>query len=296
MELKEYKTKQCPVCGQWLFSDIDTCYGCLHSFVHHEESHLGDAIAVLPPPAGVEKTDGEWFIQDEYMDLDEPDEPDELTSFECMQDAQQALLEQELEVEELSYEVVTKNETSIRRTVTRKSEPHPAPAEKPADSTSQSSNNHEPADKKHDYRQEPQMYQSCNGQEDSELSELLAPPLPSDAEKTLSLERVGEVQDKGELCLVLEDSYVQVPFQVPQGGLTLGRDRANDIVVRDARVSRKHVWIHADENVMHFENLEATNPARYQGKEIVTNVDVPLGGVVEIGGILLHVQRLTKHL
>lgn len=30
------EVKTCPVCGARCFSDMDTCYNCLHSFVHVE--------------------------------------------------------------------------------------------------------------------------------------------------------------------------------------------------------------------------------------------------------------------
>lgn len=30
------EVKTCPVCGARCFSDMDTCYNCLHSFVHDE--------------------------------------------------------------------------------------------------------------------------------------------------------------------------------------------------------------------------------------------------------------------
>lgn len=39
------EVKTCPVCGARCFSDMDTCYNCLHSFVHDEmksEETFGD--------------------------------------------------------------------------------------------------------------------------------------------------------------------------------------------------------------------------------------------------------------
>lgn len=33
---RRLEVKTCPVCGARCFSDMDTCYNCLHSFVHDE--------------------------------------------------------------------------------------------------------------------------------------------------------------------------------------------------------------------------------------------------------------------
>lgn len=35
------EVKTCPVCGARCFSDMDTCYSCLHSFVHDEAEPEG---------------------------------------------------------------------------------------------------------------------------------------------------------------------------------------------------------------------------------------------------------------
>lgn len=35
------EVKTCPVCGARCFSDMDTCYSCLHSFVHDEAKPEG---------------------------------------------------------------------------------------------------------------------------------------------------------------------------------------------------------------------------------------------------------------
>lgn len=91
--------------------------------------------------------------------------------------------------------------------------------------------------------------------------------------------------------LMLEDPMVRVPLYVPKGGLTFGRDRANDVVISDPRVSRRHIWVKTSEHGMVFENLGATNPARYLGNDIEDTIEVPAGGVVELGYALLRVEH-----
>lgn len=38
------EVKTCPVCGARCFSDMDTCYNCLHSFVHVEAKPEGASL------------------------------------------------------------------------------------------------------------------------------------------------------------------------------------------------------------------------------------------------------------
>ena len=38
------EVKTCPVCGARCFSDMDTCYNCLHSFVHVEAKPEGASV------------------------------------------------------------------------------------------------------------------------------------------------------------------------------------------------------------------------------------------------------------
>lgn len=43
-----FETKVCPICGQELFDDMDTCYGCMHSFLDRVEPSQALQLAALP--------------------------------------------------------------------------------------------------------------------------------------------------------------------------------------------------------------------------------------------------------
>ena len=164
---ERFETKVCPQCGQELFADMMTCYGCLHSF---EEPHTP---AHSMPPVLAEAVD----------DLDD----------------------------------IEDNERADAR--------------------------------------------------DDDDGSLFSTPL----------------------MLRVSTGDAQATIPVPQEGLSIGRDVMCDIVLKSRAVSKRHARVVPLSSGVIVENLGATNPASYKGREIRETAVVKCGESFEICGSTLTV-------
>lgn len=117
---------------------------------------------------------------------------------------------------------------------------------------------------------------------------------PADAE-------VGEADETGDLSevarsprwgLVMEWRGMRAPMALPADGLSIGRASDNDVVLKDAAVSRRHVVVSPDEGVVLVHDAGATHPATLDGEEVVDCVPWLPGSVLEICGARFSLELL----
>lgn len=76
---------------------------------------------------------------------------------------------------------------------------------------------------------------------------------------------------------------------VPSQGLTIGRERENDLVINEPAVSRHHARIAIEKNQLVLYDLNSSNGSFVNGKRITKAVLQP-GDVVQIGSALIKVK------
>lgn len=75
-------------------------------------------------------------------------------------------------------------------------------------------------------------------------------------------------------------------------GIRLGRNRDNDIVVRDPFISKRHFQIVKDENKYFLEDLNSANGTTLNGDKVLDIVKLENGDIIRIGQIeFLFVNR-----
>lgn len=87
--------------------------------------------------------------------------------------------------------------------------------------------------------------------------------------------------------LVVSTNELQVRLPLGERPVTVGRDEANDIVLRDRAVSRRHVRVSCEDGVVRLTDCGATNPARLRGIPLNGEATINRGDVVELCGTLL---------
>jgi hypothetical protein len=77
---------------------------------------------------------------------------------------------------------------------------------------------------------------------------------------------------------------LDVRLPLPEGGLMVGRDAANDIVLHSRAVSRAHVRLVPAQGGILAIDQGATNPALFRGREVGDGTLIPLGGTLSVCG------------
>lgn len=118
------------------------------------------------------------------------------------------------------------------------------------------------------------------------------PPLPepaTDEGRGLETAVLGTVatDEASEVGVRLMTSSVDVWVAVPQEGISLGRDPASDVVLHSPAISRRHLRLVPTSDGMEVTDLDATNPARYRGRDVRGSVIVPYGDSVDLCGCVL---------
>ena len=117
---------------------------------------------------------------------------------------------------------------------------------------------------------------------------------PADAE----VDEADETGDLSEVArsprwgLVMEWRGMRAPVALPAGGLSIGRASDNDVVLKDASVSRRHVVVAPDEGMVLVHDAGATHPATLDGGEVVDSVPWLPGSVLEICGARFSLELL----
>ena len=117
---------------------------------------------------------------------------------------------------------------------------------------------------------------------------------PADAE----VDEADETGDLSEVArsprwgLVMEWRGMRAPVALPAGGLSIGRASDNDVVLKDASVSRRHGVVAPDEGVVLVHDAGATHPATLDGEEVVDSVPWLPGSVLEICGARFSLELL----
>jgi pSer/pThr/pTyr-binding forkhead associated (FHA) protein len=71
---------------------------------------------------------------------------------------------------------------------------------------------------------------------------------------------------------------------VPEGGLRIGRDDDNDVVLPEQSVSRQHLRIVAGEGGLVAQDLGATNPAQLNGVPLSGSARFGVGDTIDVCG------------
>lgn len=87
--------------------------------------------------------------------------------------------------------------------------------------------------------------------------------------------------------LFLRSASVDLWSPVGEGGVTMGRDPANDVVLHSPAVSRAHLRLVPTPDGMEVSDLGSTNPASYHGRPLSGCVVVPYGDVIEVCGTIV---------
>ncbi|WP_251158441.1 FHA domain-containing protein [Caniella muris] len=117
---------------------------------------------------------------------------------------------------------------------------------------------------------------------------------PADAE----VDEADETGDLSEVArsprwgLVMEWRGMRAPVALPVGGLSIGRASDNDVVLKDASVSRRHVVVAPDEGMVLVHDAGATHPATLDGEEVVDSMPWLPGSVLEICGARFSLELL----
>lgn len=88
-------------------------------------------------------------------------------------------------------------------------------------------------------------------------------------------------------ALVVSTDDLQVRLPLGERPVTVGRDEANDIVLRDRAVSRRHVRVSCEDGVVRLADCGATNPARLRGVPLDGEATLVRGDVVDVCGTQL---------
>lgn len=94
---------------------------------------------------------------------------------------------------------------------------------------------------------------------------------------------------RGVTMLWIRTSSLDVCVPVPATGLIVGRDPSSDVVLHSRAVSRGHLRIVPRPGGVVVENLGATNPAVFQGRDVDDAVEVKVGETVSLCGSLITV-------
>ena len=98
---------------------------------------------------------------------------------------------------------------------------------------------------------------------------------------------LGAAQDVP--ALWIRTSTLDVCVPIPASGVVIGRDPSSDIVFHSRAVSRRHLRIVPLPGGVIAENLGATNPALFHGRDIEDSVEVATGETVSLCGSLITV-------
>lgn len=90
------------------------------------------------------------------------------------------------------------------------------------------------------------------------------------------------------LSIAVSSDQMRVVVPLPPGGLSVGRDEANDIVLRSRSVSRRHLRIRQEGETVLVEDCGATNPALVRGEALSGMATLAIGEAVTVCGTTLE--------
>ena len=109
----------------------------------------------------------------------------------------------------------------------------------------------------------------------------------SPARAAIELQAEGGAGGVPLYALVVSTDDLQVRLPLGERPVTVGRDEANDIVLRDRAVSRRHVRVSCEDGVVRLADCGATNPARLRGVPLDGEATLVRGDVVDVCGTQL---------
>ena len=89
---------------------------------------------------------------------------------------------------------------------------------------------------------------------------------------------------------LIENNKQIKSFQLPAGGLSIGRSGSNDINIDDATISSQHAKIYTYFNASYIEDLNSTNGTYINGKPVQKHLIKP-GDVIRIGRHQLKIEH-----
>lgn len=113
----------------------------------------------------------------------------------------------------------------------------------------------------------------------------------------LDIRGMKELNLEGESYLKLINRIESLPFKIKEyytidDGLSLGRHRNNDIIIKDPYVSKYHFQIVKDEDEYYLEDFQSANGTYLNKEKIFDIMKLENGDIVRIGQIeFLFVNR-----
>ena len=80
-------------------------------------------------------------------------------------------------------------------------------------------------------------------------------------------------------------------YPIPPGGLTIGRDPNNNLVLSDQEASRHHATIWMTQAGTYIRDEESSNGTKVNGMRITAPVPIHAGDQIQIGQTILSVTR-----
>lgn len=74
--------------------------------------------------------------------------------------------------------------------------------------------------------------------------------------------------------------------------LELGRDKAMDVVVRDAEVSRRHARFESHEGFVYVEDLRSSNGTFLNGRRVTEAIEIRAGDEIDVGTTRIVVRSI----
>lgn len=105
-----------------------------------------------------------------------------------------------------------------------------------------------------------------------------------DEDATLDLSGARAGQSTERVGMLMRTPSVDVWMEVPEQGVVIGREPGNDVVLHSRAVSRSHLRLVPTPDGMEASDLGATNPTRYQGRDLRETVVVPYGDTIDVCG------------
>jgi len=100
--------------------------------------------------------------------------------------------------------------------------------------------------------------------------------------------------DVGDYLLVAEGEERGSFFEVGEQEKAIGRMAPCEIVIQDKEISRRHCTVRLQGGVMTVTDLGSTNGTYLNGQRIEGSVNVPVGGVLQIGRAVLKYERRAR--
>lgn len=104
---------------------------------------------------------------------------------------------------------------------------------------------------------------------------------------SLACEAAGRAT--GQPLALFRTPSMDVSLPIPKAGMSIGRGPDNDVILHSRAVSRSHVRLFVRDGAVIAQDMGATNPALYRGREVGEGTQIPFGGTISVCGTFVTV-------